>query len=36
VGELPIDLCQRADYGCSYLVVVDADAEKGAVVIAQQ
>ena len=34
VGELPIDLCQSANFGRSYLVVVDA--QTGSVVIAQE
>lgn len=34
VGVIPIDLCQNADFGRSYLVVVDAD--TSAVVIAQE
>lgn len=34
VGVTPIDLCQNADFGRSYLVVVDAD--TSAVVIAQE
>jgi len=34
VGELPIDLCQSADFGRSYLVVIDN--ENGSVVIAQE
>lgn len=33
-GELPIDLCQSADFGRSYLVVIDN--ENGSVVIAQE
>jgi hypothetical protein len=33
VGVIPIDLCQSADFGRSYLSVVDA--ETGAVVIAK-
>jgi hypothetical protein len=34
VGELPIDLCQSANFGSSYLVVVNN--ESGSVVIAQE
>ena len=34
VGVIPIDLCQTADFGRSYLVVVDAD--TGSTLVTQE